>query len=167
TNDLLPGRLVFLKNMFDYLYISPNRASTKKRRVDKALYFTEWFMNNGYNHFLESEEEAILAYVYWTKEIERQIKSGELNWSRKSAEVYQAELLQLFQTRFGDEIRSNLQQAIYSLTGTRPVKAVRSSVDAGEVLQSLNHIAKGLSDLVVKEADFPHKMEYQGKEHYI
>lgn len=167
SNDLLPGRVVFLRNLFDQLYLSPNRASTKIHLVTKALYFTQWFMNNGHTRFLESEKEAIPAYVYWTKEIERQIKSGELNWNSKSAETYQAALLQLFQTRFGSDIRSSLQQSIYSLTATRKVKEVRSSQDAADVLQSLIDIAIGLSNLVAKEMEFPHKMEYQGKTHFI
>lgn len=167
TNDLLPGRLLYLRRLFDYLYISSNRPTTKFMKVSDALYFTEWFMNHGNSLFLESVEQAIISYVDWTKEIERQIKSGESSWGRRTAQTYQSSLLQLFQTRFGDAIRNTLQQSIYSLTEVRTIKEVRSKDDAGNVLKSLIDIATGLSELVTSESNFPYRMQYQGKAYFI
>lgn len=167
SEEILPGRLKFLKNLFDYLYISPNRESTKCEKLKTVLYLTTWFIDNGHTFFMESKANAIEAYVYWTKEIERQIKSGELSWSRKTAAAFQSSLLELFQIRFKDGIRFDLQQAIYTFKAARPIKKVRSTQEAGEVLQSLLDIAIGFTALVASEERFPYKMEYQKKYYYI
>ncbi|WP_076416852.1 hypothetical protein [Shewanella sp. UCD-KL12] len=167
SDEVLPGRVEFLRKLFDYLYISPNRESTKLMKLKKALYFSEWFIRNGNADFMESESLAIKAYVYWTRDIERQIKSGLLKWSRKSATTFQAALLNLFQIRFGDEIRSDLQQAIYSFSSNRAVIEVRSSQNSAEMLHSLLDIANGFTSLVINEENFPYKMEYLGRKYFI
>ncbi|WP_105255658.1 hypothetical protein [Pseudoalteromonas sp. T1lg75] len=167
SSEVLPGRIKFLEGLFDYLYISPNRENTKSIKLQRALYFTEWFNKNGHAYFMESKVNAIKAYVFWTREIERQMKSGGLKWSRKTASSLQATLLGLFELRFKGDIRFDLQQAIYSFKTLRAVKEVRSPKEAGEVLKALVDIAEGLTNLVAGEMFFPFKMEFLGREYFI
>ncbi len=167
SDEVLPGRVDFLRKLFEYLYISPNRESTKLKKLGMALYFSEWFIRNGNAEFMESESLAVKAYVYWTKDIDRQIKSGLLKWSRKSATAYQKALLNLFQIRFGDEICPDFQQAIFSFSSNRAAIEIRSSQSSAEMLHSLLDIANGFKNLVINEENFPYKMEYLGKEYFI
>lgn len=167
SENLLPGRLILLRKILDYLYISSNREITKKSKINKILYFTEWFMLNKHNNFMESEEYATQAYIYWTREIEQRMKTGTLSWSRKTAASYQRDLLELFRLRFGNATTYSLQQSIYMFSGGKTVKNVRSYKDAGTILNSFNDIANGLTDLIADENDFPYKIKYLGKYFFI
>lgn len=167
NDTLLPGRLILLRNILDYLNISSNRETTKRCKINKALHFTEWFMLNSHNNFMESEKYAIQAYIYWTRETEQRIKTGSSSLSRRTATSYQRDLLELFRLRFGDDITLSLKQSIYMFSAGKTVKNVRSYKDAGTILNSFNDISDGLTDLIVSEKTFPHKIKYLGRDFFI